>query len=674
VLFRRTAARERRSDLHILPPGQASKSQPLVTVDALLAGGAEVVSAEEQARRERTRTPTSGIVDIDVSEDGQSVLIGLGERVFVFDRARARAHEVALGPGPAFDPHLAPNGKLISFVRDGDLWVGSALEAGQAPRRITQHPPGLEYGVAEFVAQEELDRRRGYFWSPDSRFIAFQRTDAQRVSTVYVSDPSHPERVPTEFKYPRAGADNAVVDLGIIAADGGTPRWVTWDLERFPYLAQVQWPKAGPLCLTVLNRAQTELALLAVTPETGTVRELLHVSDPAWVNLSPGSPTWLDDGSGFLWLREEEAGWELALHDKTGQQVRVVQPASFGSRSLAGVTPDGSAAIVIASQNPLEQHVFRVPLDGSAPLQLSAGAGVHEALAAYGSVVVRSALREGGSRATVIAPDGSQRELPQVAEQPTLVPETTIETVQADGRTYYAAITRPRNFDARRRYPVLVKVYGGPHMQTVLDYRDGYLLDQWYADAGFIVVRADGRGTPNRGRSWERAVLNDLASVPLADQVSVLEALTEKHPELDRSRVGIFGWSFGGYLSAIALLLRPDVFHAAVAGAPVTDWALYDTAYTERYMKRPVDNPEGYRRASALSHASALTRPMLLMHGLTDDNVHFAHSLALIDALYLAGKRVEVVTLSSTHMLTDPKLNLAREKLLVDFFREKLGH
>jgi len=315
-----------------------------------------------------------------------------------------------------------------------------------------------------------------------------------------------------------------------------------------------------------------------------------------------------------------------------------------------------------------------VPLDGSAPLQLSAGAGVHEALAAYGSVVVRSALREGGSRATVIAPDGSQRELPQVAEQPTLVPETTIETVQADGRTYYAAITRPRNFDARRRYPVLVKVYGGPHMQTVLDYRDGYLLDQWYADAGFIVVRADGRGTPNRGRSWERAVLNDLASVPLADQVSVLEALTEKHPELDRSRVGIFGWSFGGYLSAIALLLRPDVFHAAVAGAPVTDWALYDTAYTERYMKRPVDNPEGYRRASALSHASALTRPMLLMHGLTDDNVHFAHSLALIDALYLAGKRVEVVTLSSTHMLTDPKLNLAREKLLVDFFREKLGH
>jgi dipeptidyl-peptidase-4 len=207
----------------------------------------------------------------------------------------------------------------------------------------------------------------------------------------------------------------------------------------------------------------------------------------------------------------------------------------------------------------------------------------------------------------------------------------------------------------------------------VRDQRDAYLMDQWYADAGFVVVRADGRGTPHRGRSWERAIAGDLITTPLADQVAALDALARRHPELDRGRVGVFGWSFGGYLATLALLLRPDVFHAAVAGAPVTDWSLYDTAYTERYMRLPSENPDGYRRASALTHAATLRRPLLLVHGTSDDNVHFAHSLALIDALYRAGKRAELVALPSTHMVTDPKQSLAREKLQVQFFREKLG-
>ncbi|MET0384377.1 MAG: DPP IV N-terminal domain-containing protein, partial [Polyangiales bacterium] len=594
-------------------------------------------------------------------------------RVFVFDRVQGRAHELVLGAGSAFDPHLSPDGKHVSFVRDGDLWITDAEASNKKPRRITQHPAGLEYGVAEFVAQEELERRRGYFWSPDSKHIAFQRTDASKVSTVYVADPSHPDRAPAEFKYPRAGTDNAVVDFGIVAAEGGTPRWVTWDLAAYPYLAQVQWPKNAPLTLTVLDRNQTKLALLAVDPQTGAVRELLHVEDAAWININPSSPTWLPDGSGFLWLNEVEAGFDLALHDAQGALTRTIQPASFGARDIVGIEPDGSAVIVLASSDPREQHVWRVPLDGSAPKALTHDGGVHEAISEHGITAIRSALRVGGSSTTVVGPGDSRHELPAVSEQPKLVPTTVLDAVEVGEHKFYTAVTRPRNFSPGKRYPVLLRVYGGPHMQTVLDYRDGYLLDQWYADAGFIVVRADGRGTPNRGRSWERAVLNDLATVPLEDQVAALSALSERHPELDRSRVGIFGWSFGGYLSTIALLLRPDVFHAAIAGAPVTDWALYDTAYTERYMKLPADNPEGYQRASALTHAGSLTRPLLLMHGVTDDNVHFAHSLALIEKLYGTGKRAEVVLLSSTHMLTDPKLALAREKLQVEFFREKLA-
>jgi len=207
----------------------------------------------------------------------------------------------------------------------------------------------------------------------------------------------------------------------------------------------------------------------------------------------------------------------------------------------------------------------------------------------------------------------------------------------------------------------------------VVDSLDTYVMDQLYADAGFVVVRTDGRGTPDRGRAWERAILRDLISIPMADQIGGLKAAAARHPELDLSRVGIAGWSFGGYFSLMAALLHPEIFKAAIAGAPVTDWELYDTAYTERYMKTPQENPDGYKSASALTHAAKLERPFLVIHGITDDNVHFAHTLALIESLYLAGKRAEVITLSATHMVPDPKLSVAREQVQIDFLREHLG-
>ena len=298
--------------------------------------------------------------------------------------------------------------------------------------------------------------------------------------------------------------------------------------------------------------------------------------------------------------------------------------------------------------------------------------GVSAADYDHGVIVMGTLLAAGGKRFVAIA-NGVTRELPSVAEQPKLVPTTVLETVKLDGRTHYVAITRPRAFDPHRKYPVLLKVYGGPNLVTVDAARDGYVMDQWYADAGFIVVRSDNRGTPNRGRAWERAIARDLITIPLADQVDALHAVAAKYPELDMSRVGVTGWSFGGYFSVMAVLLRPDVFHAAVAGAPVTDWQLYDTAYTERFMRMPEHNRAGYERTSALTHAAKLTRPLLLIHGITDDNVHFAHTLALIEALYVAHKRAEVITLSSTHMVPDPKLNLAKEQVQIDFFREHLG-
>jgi dipeptidyl-peptidase 4 len=669
VLFRRTQPRDRVADLFQLAAGAPTPTL-LAGASALLAGGDEKLSDAEKARRERTRTTTRGIVDVSISEDGKRIIAPVGERLFVIDRATGKARDLATGAGYPVDPQLSPDGSRLVFNRDGDLWVVGV--DGGAPTRVTQHPAGLEYGVAEFVAQEELERSRGTWWSPDGKQLAFQRTDARDVETIYVADARHPETPPVPFKYPRPGKANAKVDLGIVSAGGGAPRWVSWDLARYPYLARVVWPKRGPLTVVVLNREQTEVAALAVEVATGATRLLVSERDKAWVNVSPDILTWLDDGSGFLWRSEARGSTSLELYTPDGKPVRTVILPDVGLRRIAGISPDGKELIVEAAADPREQHVWRIPLGGGEPVALTSGGGVHSAIAKHGVVILSSRLRDGGSKIEVLRADGTRVDLPSLAERPTLVPTTTFANFSVDGHMQYAAITRPRVFDAKKKYPVLLLVYAGPHVKMVQDAKDDYLMDQWYADAGFIVLRTDGRGTPDRGRDFERAISRDLISLPMNDQMGALRRLARKNPEMDITRVGVFGWSFGGYMATMAVLLHPEVFACGVAGAPVTDWELYDTAYTERYMKQPKDNEEGYRRTSALTYADRLNRPLLMIHGISDDNVHFAHTLALIEAFYAASKRAQVVTLSATHMVPDPKLVFAREKIQVDFFHENL--
>jgi len=663
ILFRRTPPRAFASDLYELSPD--GKLRTLATAADLLGTGEEHLSDAEKARRERTRTATRGVVDADISDDGKTVMVPLGGRFFLIDRASGT--RTAIDPhGAAYDPHLSPDGSTVAFVRDGDVWI---VSAAHAPRQLTKHAEGFELGVADFAAQEELGRTRGFWWSPDGKQIVLQRSDLRKIETVYVADARHNERPPVPFKYPRAGTPNAIVDLGIVdIRSPGEVRWLTWDHARYEYLVGVQWKPRAPLTAVVIDRDQTDLAILAFDPATAAGKPILTEHDDAWINTT--APHWLDDGSGFLWKTEAPGQWVLELHSPDGKLVRALTRPEFGLRSIAGA--DDKGAIVEASADPLRSDVWRVPFDGSAPTRLSDGDGVAGAIAKHGTVVIHTALAAGGVKIVAVTREG-KHDVPSAAEHPSLVPTTALETVEIGGRTHHVSITRPRTFDKAKHYPVLLKVYAGPHAVMVTGARDAYVMDQWYADAGFIVVRADGRGTPNRGRAWERAILKDLITIPLADQVAALQAIGARHPELDMSRVGVFGWSFGGYFSLHAVLQRPDIFKAAVAGAPVTDWALYDTAYTERYMKTPQQNPDGYKSTSALTYAAKLERPLLVIHGITDDNVHFGNTLALIEALYVAGKRAEVITLSATHMVPDPKLNLAREQVQIDFFRQHLG-
>ncbi len=683
VLFRRSGPRSFVSDLYSFDTA-TGQTRRILSAQQLLGGAGENLSTEEKARRERMRLATRGITSFSASEDGSRLLVPLSGRLFVVDRATAAARELRAGGNP-IDPQISPDGKRVAFVEDGDLHVVNVDAKTGALRRLTRRSsPAVDNGVAEFVAQEEMGRFHGTWWSPDSRFLAYQKTDASAVEVLHVADATHPEQEPTAFRYPRVGHANADVSLGVVPVQGGRTVWARWDRAAYPYLAQVTWPKNGPLTIVVQNRAQTEEKVLAVDSAGGRTRELLVERDEAWLNLDDSVPKWLPDGSGFLWSSERSGGWELELRGKDGALVRRLVPAELGYRKLAGIDPEGRTVWVEASADPREAHVYRVPLDGAPPERITPEEGIHSVVTSETSGVYvlvskdpngdrRRRVRRARAGGPGAEPDAEIGVLESVAEKPARLPEPEMVTVQVESRDHHAVVLRPRVFEPGRRYPVLVSVYGGPtHLMVELDpYL--YLIDQWYADAGFVVVRSDGRGTPGRGRTWERAIKGDLVKVALADQVAVLKALAEKRPEMDLGRVGITGWSFGGYMSAMAVLLRPDVFRAGAAGAPVTDWRDYDTHYTERYMGLLPAAEAAYDATSALTHAGKLERPLLLIHGTTDDNVYFTHSLKLSQALFRAGKPFEMLPLAGfTHMVPDPTVKKALHRRILDFFRANL--
>jgi len=464
------------------------------------------------------------------------------------------------------------------------------------------------------------------------------------------------------------------VRLGLVSVDGGPTTWAQWDRDAFPYLASVTWDAGAPLTILVQNRAQTEERLLAVAPD-GSTRELLRETDPAWVNIDPSAPRWLPNGSGFLWSTERGGRWQLELRRADGSLDRVIVAPEVGYRRLIHVDNVRRLVRFLASDEPSEQHVWRMSLDApSTPERETTQPGEHDALIGSGGVRVvhRNALTEASSW-TVLRDDAVAGSLRSNIEEPVVVPR--VELVQIGDDHLRAAIVRPSDFRAGQRYPVLLMVYGGPHAQMVGNARGRFVLAQFFAEQGFVVVSLDGRGTPHRGRDWERAIHRAFGDVPLDDQVRGLQALGVRYPELDLGRVGVYGWSFGGYLAALATLRRSDVFRAGIAGAPVADWRDYDTHYTERYLGVPSgDDDETYRRSSLLTWADGLRRPLLVLHGTADDNVYFLHGVRLSDALFRAGRTHEFIPLAgSTHSVADPAVATTLYRHMATFLRRNVS-
>ncbi|MBQ1121494.1 S9 family peptidase [Streptomyces sp. B15] len=694
------------SDLaHLLWVRDVASGEERIAADPemLLGGAAEELSPEERARRERSREGTAGVVGYATDSSMRMAAFALSGRLFTADLLTGKAAELPT-PTPVVDPRPSPDGRHVAYVSGGALRV-TAVD-GEDDRALAEPEPGtgtgtgtVTWGLAEFIAAEEMSRTRGYWWSPDADRLLAARVDDAPVQRWTIADPANPQQEPTRVAYPAAGTGNAEVTLHLLGLDGSRVQ-VDWDRERYPYLARAHWSSAGPPLLLVQSRDQREAAYLTVDTATGATSVTLTEDDPIWLELFGGVPAWAPDGE--LVRITDEGG--AAQGDRTdaargggGARVlmagarRLTSPAlhvravlDIGEEDVLFSASEGDGGGAADRRAPGDIGVYRVPLAGGEPVRIADEEGPHLASAVRGGgtlVLSTAALSGPGARVVLLREADSARlgAIESYAETPVL--STAPRLLHTGRRRIPAAVVLPTGHrESDGPLPVLMDPYGGPHGQRVVAAHNAHLTAQWFADQGFAVVTADGRGTPGHSPGWEKAVSRRIAAVTLDDQVEALHALAEDFP-LDLSRVGIRGWSYGGYLAALAVLRRPDVFHAAVAGAPVTDWRLYDTHYTERYCGTPQEDPDSYAEASlitdeglSLVDEDSPHRPLMIIHGLADDNVVVAHALRLSSALLAAGRRHEVLPLSGvTHMASGATVAENLLLLQVGFLKRSLG-
>ncbi|MBQ0927579.1 S9 family peptidase [Saccharopolyspora endophytica] len=659
VLFlRSTSGTDRTTALWALDTATGAER---LLVDPAKLQADDQVTAEEQARRERARERATGITGYSTDRNGEQVVFTLSGRLFIAEVSTGDARELPVQQ-PVADPRPSPDGRHIAYLSAGQLRVIAADGSGD---RALAEPDGdnVTWGAAEFIAAEEMDRHRGYWWAPSGEELLVARVDETPVRHWYLGDPAHPDRVPVATRYPAAGTANAEVTLAAIGLDGQRVA-VEWDRSAYPYLVTAHWSRHGSPLIAVQTRDQRTQLLLAVDTEAGTTTEIHRDTDPHWIDIKPGWPSWTPGGE-LVRIDAAEGAYRLVVGDR---------PWTAAPLQVRGIVDIGTEDVLVSGSedDPAEVHLYRVTTTGHE--RLTSGFGVHTGTRG-GDVLVVATSDLDRARTGVVVRRGERTiaEIDNHAEAHGL--DLDVRLLRLGERELRSALLLPSGYTAADGpLPVLLDPYGGPHAQRVLARQQGYLTSQWFADQGFAVLITDGRGMAGRGPDWDRAIAGDLAGPPLQDQVDALHAAAAEHPELDLDRVAIRGWSFGGYLAGLAVLRRPDVFHAAIVGAGVVDWRLYDTHYTERYLGDPNTSPEVYEANSLLRDAAKLERPMLIVHGTVDDNVVLAHGLRLSAALTAAARPHSVLPLAGvSHMPTDETTSENLLLMQVDFLRASLA-
>ncbi|MGE8219943.1 MAG: S9 family peptidase [Stenotrophomonas acidaminiphila] len=641
----------------------ASGQTRLLVDSKVVLPGTETLSDEEKARRERQRIAAmTGIVDYQWSPDAKTLLFPLGGELYLYDlgrQGRDAVRQLTHGEGFATDPKISPRGGFVSFVRERNLWVID-LASGKPLQLTRDGSATIGNGVAEFVADEEMDRHTGYWWAPDDSAIAFARIDESPVP-VQKRYEMYADRVEMiEQRYPAAGDRNVQVKLGVVAPRAGAaPKWVDLGREQDIYLARVTWRDPQRLTFQRQSRDQKTLELIETTLADGRQRTLVTETSRTWVPLH-NDLRFLKDGR-FVWSSERSGFEHLYLASEDGATLTPLTSGPWPVDELLAVDEDAGQVYFRAGiESPLRSEIHAVPLAGGAPVKLSRAAGMHSAaFANNASVYVDSwsnsttppqieLYRANGEKiATLLDNDLADPAHPYAKYRDAQRPVEYGTLTAADGRTeLHYSLIKPAGFDPAKQYPVAVYVYGGPASQTVTDSwpgRGDHLFNQYLAQHGYVVFSLDNRGTPRRGRDFGGALYGVQGTVEVADQLKGVEWL-KRQPWVDGARIGVQGWSNGGYMTLMLLAKASDQYACGVAGAPVTDWGLYDTHYTERYMNLPAADPDGYREGRILTHIDGLTSPLLLIHGMADDNVLFTHSTNLMSALQKRGQPFELMT------------------------------
>jgi dipeptidyl-peptidase 4 len=675
---------------------------------ALLLPGEEVLSDEEKARRERQRIAAlSGIVEYHWAPDGKRLLFPLGGELYLYDLERSgreAVRKLTAGGGFATDPKVSPKGRYVSFVRARNLWLIDLADGRE--RQLTHDGSDtIGNGVAEFVADEEMDRHTGYWWAPDDGAIAYARIDESPVPLRQRFE-IYPDR--TEIvaqRYPAAGEPNVRIELHVVRPDARVPtkpaqidtkdgtapvRLQTQpagsqriDLGPEPdiYLARVDWIDGQRLSFQRQSRDQRRLDLIEADLVGGQQRTLLRETSKSWVELH-NNLKFLDAG-GFLWTSERDGFMHLYRYGADGKSMQLTRGDWMVEQVLGVDEAAGRVWFSATRDSPLERHVYVLPLAGGEPQRLTAAGGWHDAtFSENASVYVDRWVdpgtppqitlhRASGERiATLLENDPADPAHPYHAYRAAHLPTEYGQMLAADGHVLHYSLIKPPGFDPARKYPAVVYVYGGPATQTVTrtwPARADHWFNQYLAQQGYVVFSLDNRGTPRRGAKFGATLFRRQGTVEVEDQAQGAKWLAAQ-PWIDDARIGVHGWSNGGYMTLMLLGRHSELYACGAAGAPVTDWALYDTHYTERYMDHPKANAEGYGAASVFAQLDGLTSKLLLVHGMADDNVLFTNSTRLMSELQKRARPFELMTYpGAKHGLLKHDA-LHRYRLTEDFF------
>ena len=632
------------------------------------------LTPEEVLRRERQRVRETGITRYSWAPNADQVLIPVEGKLYVTSSQGGPLREIAAGGPPIADAALTPAGERVVFVRGGELWVADV--AGGEPRQLTfDAAEAVTNGLAEYIAQEEMGRASGFWIAPDGTSVAYTQVDERDVPPFPIVHLGEESWEVEEHRYHFAGGPNARVRLGVVPLAGGTTDWL--DLGHDEYLARVAWYPSGDLYVQTETRDQQRLTLRRYIGGKGAAETVLVEAGEPWINLHDDL-TFVGEGGGFVWSSERTGFRHLYLYDRSGTLIRPLTTGDWAVDRVVGFDEGRQEVVFLAGrESPLERHAYVISLSGDEPRRLSDGAGLHNVIPAKNLDHWVEAWENRATAPTVRVRHGRDGSTPLHEpridhEAITSPPPEIVHFAARDGTTLYGAIYRPRGVAGPA--PTIVSVYGGPHVQQVAD-SWGLTVDlraQYLAQHGFLVFKLDNRGSARRGLAFEAALHRAMGTVEVDDQVDGVRWLVEQGLT-DPARVGITGWSYGGYMTLMCMLRAPDVFRVGVAGAPVVDWDGYDTHYTERYMGTPADNPTGYREGSVLTHAENLRGRLLLVHGMIDENVHFRHSARLLAALQEQGRTVDLLILpSARHMPRGTAALKLLEQTLADYFSAHL--